>query len=44
MSARPNASASANALATTQAHWQLRMDRHLEAPADPAPVTQTAQW
>lgn len=48
MSARPNASAtataSANALATIQAHWQLRMDRHLEAPANPAPVTQTAQW
>lgn len=49
MSARPNASATsadvnANALATAQAHWQLRMDRHLEAPADPAPVTQTAQW
>lgn len=50
MTARPNASAtatataSANALATIQAHWQLRMDRHLEAPADPAPVTQTAQW
>lgn len=44
MAAHASANTPGNVPGPAQAHWQLRMDRHLEAPAHQEPVTQTAQW